>query len=125
VKSDKVELDEQRAKLERRNLREDTRQEIQQIANHVDETIADLESKAADQLAKFNDAKLNLTNFLDKVHMFEEWMNETVTELETYWPLGANLPLLLEKGTNIEVGNYFAYPVLHKTQSHIKTHGSE
>ena len=101
VKKDKLELDEQRAKLERRNLREDTQIEIQQIAKCLDETMADLESKVTDQLAKFSKAKLNLISYLDKAHEFEEWLNETETELKTYWPLGADLPLLLEKGAQI------------------------
>ena len=110
IKEDKAELDEQRAKLEGRNLREDTRQEIQQIANHVDEIRNDLERKVAEQLAKFNEAKHNLSNFLVAVHAFEEWLNETEAELEACWPLGADLQLLLEKGVYInEVNHKFLY----------------
>ena len=109
-----MELDEQLAKLEKRNLREDTRLEIQQIAKHLDETMADLESKVADQLAKFSEAKLNLISFLDKANKFEEWLNEVEAELETYWPLGADLPLLLEKGAHInEVNITLLYFALH------------
>lgn len=109
-----MELDEQLAKLEGRNLREDTRLEIQQIAKCLDETMADLQSKVADQLAKFSEAKLNLVSFLDKAHKFEEWLNEVEAELETYWPLGADLPLLLEKGAHInEVSIALLYFVLH------------
>ena len=113
-----MELDEQYAKLERRNLREDTRLEIQQIAKCLDETMADLESKVTDQLAKFNEAKVNLISFLDKAHKFEEWLNEVEAELETFWPLGADLPLLLEKGAYInEVNNYVILCVI--LQKHI------
>ena len=101
-----MELDEQRAKLERRNLREDTRLEIQQIAKCIDEAMADLVTKVGDQLEKFNKAKLNLISFLDKAHEFEEWLNGEEAELETYWPLGADLPLLLEKGAHINEVSY-------------------
>ena len=107
VETDKTELDDQHAKLEGRNLREDTRQEIQQIANAVDEAITDVECKVADQLTKFNEAKFHLINFLDKAHAFEEWLNES--ELETCWPLGADLPLLIEKGIYINEVIYFLH----------------
>lgn len=82
-------------------MREDTRQEIQQIANHVDVIRNDLECKVAEQLAKFNEAKQHLNDFLVAVHAFEEWLHETEAELEACWPLGADLPLLLEKGVYI------------------------
>ena len=91
-------------------MREDTRHEIQQIASHVDETRNKLEHQVAEQLAKFNEAKHNLNNFLVSVHAFEEWLNETEAELETCWPLGADLPLLLEKGVYInEVNDNYLY----------------
>ena len=91
-------------------MREDTRHEIQQIASHVDETRNKLEHQVAEQLAKFNEAKHNLNNFLVSVHTFEEWLNETEAELETCWPLGADLPLLLEKGVYInEVYDNYLY----------------
>lgn len=110
IKNDKTELDDQHAKLEGRNLREDTRQEIQQIANAVNEAMTDVECKVADQLAKFNEAKFDLINFLEKAHAFEEWLNETEAELETCWPLGADLPLLIEKGIYInEVILFFTF----------------
>ena len=96
-----MELDEQRAKLKKRNLREDTHQEIQQIANCVDEAMASLEYNVADQLAKFEEAERKLVSFLDKIHGFDEWLNKREAELEACWPLGANLPLLLDKGVYI------------------------
>ena len=96
-----MELNEQRAKLKKCNLREDTHQEIQQIANCVNETMANLEFNVADQLAKFEEAEHKLVSFLDKVHGFDEWLSEREVELQACWPLGANLPLLSEKGVYI------------------------
>lgn len=111
VKPDKVELDEQQAKLEGRNLREDTRQEIQKIANDVSKAMDAFECKVADQLAKFNEAKINLKSFLDKANVFEQWLKETEGMLETCWPLGADLPLLLEKGVYINEVSITLYPL--------------
>ena len=101
LSNDKVQLDEQRKKLERRNLRDETRQELEKYNRSVDEALANLENKVAEQLESYENAKQELISFLEMTHQFEEWLNERDAEMGTCWPVGANLPLLIEKGNFI------------------------
>ncbi|XP_065895085.1 uncharacterized protein [Dysidea avara] len=106
LNNDKVQLDEQRKKLERRNLRDETRQELEKYARSVDEALGNLENKVTEQLERFENAKQELVSFLEATQQFEEWLNERDAEVATCWPVGANLPLLIEKGDFInEVKN--------------------
>ena len=98
LNNDKVQLDEQRKKLERRNLRDETRQELEKYARSVDEALGNLENKVTEQLERFENAKQELVSFLEATQQFEEWLNERDAEVATCWPVGANLPLLIEKG---------------------------
>ena len=98
LNNDKVQLDEQRKKLERRNLRDETRQELQKYVRSVDEALGNLENKVTEQLERFENAKQELVSFLEATQQFEEWLNERDAEVVTCWPVGANLPLLIEKG---------------------------
>jgi len=101
-------LDEQRNKLERRNLRDETRQELEKYSRSVDEALANLENKVAEQLESYENAKQELISFLEMTHQFKEWLNERDAEIATCWPVGANLPLLIEKSNFIsEVSVYY------------------
>jgi len=106
INDDKVQLDEQCNRLEGGNLREETRQEIDKIANSVDEALDSIKNKVAEQLERFENAKQELVSFLETTQQFEDWLNEREAEVESCWPVGANLPLLVEKGDFIsEVSN--------------------
>ena len=83
LNNDKIQLDEQRKKLERRNLRDETRQELEKYNRSVDEALANLENKVAEQLESYENAKQELISFLEMTHQFEEWLNERDAEMGT------------------------------------------